>query len=154
LVVAAAATLLWQPSQVTHARMSFPDVHYLHSYDISARCPQTSLCLPIINHKCDAFAGGSGIAALKKVIAPSLPLRGLVSLFGCTRTRGARFSSTCHSALQAEVAPKAAGGERSFVDDIKKVCSLARHLTGRVLVLHSLSEPLHADGRIALEEKG
>lgn len=52
------------------------------------------------------------------------------------------------------MAPKAAGGERSFVDDIKKVCSLARHLTGRVLVLHSLSEPLHADGRIALEEKG
>lgn len=34
----------------------------------------------------------------------------------------------CHVAvtrvLQTEVAPKAAGGERSFLDDIKKVCLL------------------------------
>ncbi len=36
------------------------------------------------------------------------------------------------------MAPKAAGGERSFLDDIKKVCSFVRLVTGHVLVLHSL----------------
>jgi hypothetical protein len=57
--------------------------------------------------------GDGNRTLLQLCVLPSLQLRRDCTSYG-TVTR----------ILQTEVAPKAAGGERSFLDDIKKVCRL------------------------------
>ena len=83
------------------------------------------LFLQLTSQKFDAFAGGAGLSALKKVISSSSRAR---SLFVFKQSRDFEIihdplvTPPLHTrTLQTEAAPKAAGGERSFLDDIKKV---------------------------------
>lgn len=62
---------------------------------------------------CGIEEGDGNHTLLQLCVLPSLQLR-----------RGCTSYDTVTRVLQTEVAPKAAGGERSFLDDIKKVCRL------------------------------